>query len=163
MRTHIALVALSFTIAISAYGQESQPAATPQTDNQPPVASTTGAAATVYFYRYKQFVGSALAPSVYSDEGELGRMENGRFFRAKFTPGKHIFRSNDKQSGIESELKAGEEYYIRVELVPGAMKGHGRLVLVPTEQGAYEIKKLKPLDADKVKDREHVLAVASSR
>jgi hypothetical protein len=90
-------------------------------------------------------------------------MENGRFFIAKLPPGRHVFRSNDKQSGIESELKAGEDYYIRVELVPGAMKGQGRLVLVQAEQGVYEIKKLKPIDADKVKDSEHVPAVASSR
>ena len=31
--------------------------------------------ATVYVYRYKQFVGGALAPSVYCDETELARME----------------------------------------------------------------------------------------
>lgn len=163
MRTHIALAALCFSLSVSAYAQESQTTATPPTGNQPQVAPVNDAAATVYFYRYKQFVGSALAPSVYCDEGELARMENGRFFVAKFTPGKHIFRSNDRQSGIESELKAGQEYYIRVELVPGAMKGHGRLVLVQAEQGAYEIKKLKPLDTDKVKDSEHVPPVASSR
>jgi len=163
MRTHIQLAALCFSLSISVCAQEPQTTATAPTENQSLVTPATVAAATVYFYRYKQFVGSALAPSVYCDEGELARMENGRFFVAKFTPGKHVFRSNDKQAGIESELKAGQEYYIRVELVPGAMKGHGRLVLVQAEQGAYEIKKLKPLDADKVKDNEHVPAVASSR
>lgn len=161
MRTHFRLAALCIALAVSAYAQEPQTPATTPSENQPQVASTSDAPATVYFYRYKQFVGSALAPSVYCDEGELARMENGRFFVAKFAPGKHVFRSNDKQSGIESELKGGQEYYIRVELVPGAMKGHGRLVLVQAEQGAYEIKKLKPLDSDKVKDTEHVPAVAS--
>jgi hypothetical protein len=35
---------------------------------------------TVYFYRCKQFVGSALAPSVFCDDSQLARMENGRFF-----------------------------------------------------------------------------------
>lgn len=163
MRTHIAMASLCLSLFVSAYGEEGQSPVTPQSEKQPQVAQPNDAAATVYFYRYKQFVGSALAPSVYCDEGELARMENGRFFVAKFTPGKHIFSSNDKQSGIESELRAGQEYYIRVELVPGAMKGHGRLVLVQAEQGAYEIKKLKPLEADKVKDSEHVPPVASSR
>ena len=163
MRTRIAMAALCFSLSASAFSQESQTPATPQTENQPQVAQPNDVAATVYFYRYKQFVGSALSPSVYCDEGELARIENGRFFVAKFTPGKHVFSSNDKQSGIESDLKAGQEYYIRVELVPGAMKGHGRLISVQPEQGAYEIKKLKPLDADKVKDSEHVRPVASSR
>ena len=163
MRIHIALAALCLSVSVCVFGQESQPSATTPTEARPQVAAATDAPATVYFYRYKQFVGSALAPSVYCDDSELARMENGRFFVAKFAPGKHVFRSNDKQSGIESELKAGQEYYIRVELVPGAMKGHGRLVLVQAEQGAYEVKKLKVLDADKVKDSEHVSPVASSR
>jgi hypothetical protein len=34
-------------------------------------------------YRYKQFVGSALSPSVWCDETELARMENGRYFTVK--------------------------------------------------------------------------------
>ena len=88
-------------------------------------------------------------------------MENGRFFVAKLSPGKHTFRSNDKQAGVEVELKGEQDYYIRVEIATGMMKGHGRLVLVASEQGAYEIKKLKPLDRDKVKDSEHV-ALASA-
>lgn len=112
--------------------------------------------ATVYVYRYKQFVGKALSPSVYCDENELARMENGRFFVVKLPAGTHVFRSNDKQAGIDVDLKAGEKYYVRVEIATGFMKGHGRLVSVAPEQGAYEIKNLKPLDSDKVKDTQHV-------
>jgi len=99
-----------------------------------------------------------LSPSVYCDETELARMQNGRFFTVKLSPGKHVFSSNDKQAGIEVDLKAGQGYYIRVEIATGMMKGHGRLTLVASEQGTYEIKKLKPLDADKVKDNQHVIA-----
>jgi hypothetical protein len=108
--------------------------------------------ATVYVYRYKQFVGGALAPSVYCDETDLARMENGRYFTVKVDPGKHNFRSNDKQSGTELDVKAGQEYFLRVEIATGFMKGHGRLVLMSPEQGGYELKssKLKPLDSNKV-------------
>jgi hypothetical protein len=108
--------------------------------------------ATVYIYRYKQFAGSALAPSVYCDETELARAENGRYFAVKLDPGKHNFRSNDKQSGTELDVKAGQEYSLRVEIATGFAKGHGRLVLMPAEQGGYELKssKVKPLDANKV-------------
>jgi hypothetical protein len=116
--------------------------------------------ATVYIYRYKQFVGSALSPSVYCDENELARMDNGKFVVTKLAPGKHVFRSNDKQAGIDTDLKAGQNYYIRVELATGFMKGHGRLVSVAPEQGSYEIKNLKPLGADKVKDGAHVVPVS---
>jgi len=106
----------------------------------------------VYVYRYKQFVGSALAPSVFCDEVELARAENGRYFTVKLDPGKHTFRSNDKQSGTELDVKAGQEYFLRVEIATGFAKGHGRLVLMSPEQGGYELKssKLKPLDANKV-------------
>ena len=155
MRFRIAIAALCFSLSVCANAQEPQAAATGQTEQQQ-VTSSNDSAVTVYFYRYKQYVGSALSPSVYCDEGELARMENGRFFTAKLKPGKHVFRSNDKQSGIEAELKSGQDYYIRVEIAAGMMKGHGRLVLVAPEQGAYEIKKLKPLDREKVKDSEHV-------
>ena len=108
--------------------------------------------ATVYVYRYKQFVGSALAPSVFCDETELAHMENGRYFTVKLDPGQHNFRSNDKQSGIELDMKAGQEYFVRVEIATGFMKGHGRLVLMSPEQGSYELNssKLKPLDSSKV-------------
>src|SRR5260370_34843493 len=79
-------------------------------------------------------------------------MENGRFFKGKLVQGKHNFRPNDKQSGMELDVKAGQEYCLRVEIATGFMKGHGRLVLMSAEQGAYEVtsSKLKPLDSNKV-------------
>jgi len=114
--------------------------------------------ASVYVYRYKQFVGSALSPSVYCDEVQLARMENGRYFSMTLDPGQHTFRSNDSQSGVQLDLKPGQEYFIRVEIAAGMMKGHGRLILTPAEQGRYELQsdKLKPLDANKVEDKARV-------
>ena len=112
----------------------------------------------VYVYRYKQFLGGALAPSVYCDEVQLARMDNGRYFMATVAPGKHTFRSNDAQSGMDLELKAGHEYFLRVEISTGFMKGHGRLVVMPREQASYELRssKLKPLDPGKVVDKDRV-------
>jgi hypothetical protein len=134
-----------------------------QTDSAATLSDTVAAQskdsqATVYVYRYKQFMGSALAPSVYCDDSELARMGNGKFFAVKVSSGKHTFYSNDKQAGIDVDLKGGQEYYIRVEIAAGMAKGHGRLILVAPEQGGYEIKKLKPLDADKIKDSQRVVA-----
>jgi hypothetical protein len=124
----------------------------------PQTAEVKPARATVYVYRYKQFVGSALTPSVFCDEAQLARMENGRYFAAKVDPGKHTFRSNDPQSGMELDVKSGQEYFVRVEIATGLMKGHGRLILMSPEQGSYELKskKLKPLDEAKVVDRNQV-------
>ena len=149
-----ALVCAAFFVCLASAQQSTQAVATPS-DSASAGPSSDGAV-TVYIYRYKQFVGSALSPSVYCDETELARMENGRFFVAKLAPGKHVFRSNDKQAGIDVDLKPGQQYYIRVELATGFMKGHGRLLTVAPEQGSYEIKNLKPLDTDKIKDAQHV-------
>jgi hypothetical protein len=140
----LGLLIFCFT-CLAAIAQE--PAADSQKATDAKASKTT-----VYVYRYKQFVGGALAPSVYCDETELARMENGRYFTVKLDPGKHNFRSNDKQSGTELDMKAGQEYFLRVEIATGFAKGHGRLVLMSPEQGGYELKssKLKPLDANKV-------------
>lgn len=118
---------------------------------------TSDTNALIYVYRYKQFIGYMVEPSVYCNEAQLARMDNGRYFKVILSPGTYTFRSNDKQSGIEMELKGGEEYYIRVEIVEGLFKQRGRLVLMAKEQGAYEIKKLKPLSASKIKDRKRVV------
>jgi hypothetical protein len=126
---------------------------------QSPVAAATPTAeapSVVYVYRYKQFMGSGLEPSVYSDDVELARMDNGRYFGVTLPPGTHTFRSNDKQSGVVLTTKPGERYFLRIEIASGLMKGHGRLLLVQPEQGAFEITKLKPLGSDKVRDKARV-------
>jgi hypothetical protein len=119
--------------------------------------------AKVFIYRYKQLQGAALAPSVYCDEIQLARIDNGRYFVASISPGKHVFRSSDAQSGIEMETSPGKDYYIRVEIANGFLKGHGRLVETTPAQGAYEIKKLKLLDSDKVKNSSRVLISGVTR
>src|SRR5215471_7501297 len=142
-----ALRVLPFVLALAPYCVQAQEPSTPK---QP--------TSVVYVYRYKQFVGSALAPSVYCDEVQLARMENGRYFAVNVDSGMHTFRSNDKQSGIQLEVKPGQEYFIRLEIAAGFMKGHGRLILTAAEQGRYELQsnQLKPLDASKVSDTSRV-------
>jgi len=148
---HLLLCAVSLT---SSWAQEKAASS---------VASQDSAKATVYIYRYKQFVGAALAPSVYCDEVQLARMDNGRYFATTVEPGKHIFRSNDEQSGIVLLATAGQQYFIRVDIAAGFMKGHGRLQLMDSQQGTYELTsdKLKPLDAGKVVAKDKVSVEAA--
>jgi hypothetical protein len=113
-----------------------------------------GKSAAVYVYRYKQYQGSAIKPSVYCDGQEVAKMHNGRYFRMVLPAGKHTFGSSDKQSGMEIDLKPGQEYYVRVEIATGFLKGHGRMTLVAKEQGTFEIKKLKWSDAGHIRDAE---------
>ncbi len=122
---------------------------------QEPATSTQSqdANGVVYFYRIKQFAGSALEPSVYCDDRELARMDNGRYFGVALTPGKHTCRMGDKQTGFEIDVKPGQSFYAKVTIDTGFWKGRGRLTLIQPEQGAFELKKVKSLGADKVKDR----------
>jgi hypothetical protein len=138
---------LPFLLALAPYFVQAQELSAPKQQTS-----------VVYVYRYKQFVGSALAPSVYCDEAQLARMENGRYFAVNVDPGQHTFRSNDKQSGIQLDVKPGQEYFIRLEIAAGFMKGHGRLILTAAEQGRYELQsnQLKPLDPSKVSDTSRV-------
>lgn len=119
--------------------------------------ASAGATARIIFYRYKQFAGSGLEPSIYCDEVQLARMDNGRYVVVQLPVGRHTCRSNDKQSGVELELRPGQDYFIRVEIATGFWKGHGRLVVTAPEQAAYEVRKLKPLGPDKIMDKQRVV------
>ena len=123
---------------------------------QEPAAVAGKSKARIYFYRIKQFAGSALEPSVYCDDKELARMDNGRYFAVDLEPGQHTCRMGDKQTGFALDVKAGEEYYARITIDTGFWKGRGRLTLLQKEQGAFELKKVELLSADRVKDRSMV-------
>lgn len=112
----------------------------------------------VHFYRYKQFEGSALKPSVYCDGVELGRMQSGRFLDVKIPPGQHTFYAEDKQAGAVITLEPGKEYFFRTELQVGFWKGHFRLTMIMPEQGKYDMAKLKPMES---KDSVHELPASS--
>jgi len=106
----------------------------------------------VNIYRYKQAMGMGIRPSLFCDDKDIARLQSGRYVVLALEPGKHIFRSNDAQSRIEIDLKRDQIYYIRLDIAPGVLKGHGRLNLMLPEQGKPELEQLKPIDKDMVKD-----------
>ena len=152
--------------AASSYAQDPAPAPSPTTAPSPAPAETPSTTKTdkgrIYFYRIKQFAGSALEPSVYCDEKELARMDNGRYFAVDLEPGEHTCRMGDKQTGFTLDVKPGETYYAKITLEVGVWKGHGRLTLLQKEQGAFELKKVQLLSANKVKDRSLVTVYEGS-
>ena len=110
---------------------------------------------TVYIYRDRAFVGSMLHPTVMVDGKDLVNIGNGRVYTGYFKPGKYLFQMDDKKSGAELEVKPGEAYYMRVEIVPGFWKGGGRLMMMDAKQGSYEIKQLTPVEAKEIPDASH--------
>jgi hypothetical protein len=123
---------------------------------QSPPSSSTAGKATVYVYRYRPLGGrtysAGLYPSVYCDEIELARLPNGRYLVAQIEPGEHVFRSNQRGSGILLDLKPGGIYYLRLELVNGLLKSYGRLAAVDNGIGAAEVKKTELLAGDRLKE-----------
>ena len=89
----------AFTISTAAftYAQDPKPTESPapQKETKPSTDVKAGDSqqskadsqkATIYFYRIKQFAGSGLEPSVYCDDKELARMDNGRYFGVTLEP-----------------------------------------------------------------------------
>jgi hypothetical protein len=151
-------------LAVAAFAQQALSPVRATSDSPKPPAEVAAQSltapegqATLYIYRHRRFEGAALKPSVYVDDHEIARIENGRYFVAKVEPGKHSIRANDKASGVEINMKAGALYYIRVDMQTGFWKGHGRLTKILPEQGESEVKQTKSANDDDVRTRERVL------
>jgi hypothetical protein len=116
-----------------------------------PAANATSASgfAHLHVYRHRRYVGSALAPSIYIDDKQVVRIGDGRRCTIKLSLGTHAIRSDDKSSLISLDIKAGQDYYIRIDEDAGFWKGHGRLTLLAAEQGAAEYKLQKPVEEDR--------------
>ena len=107
--------------------------------------------ATVFIYRPKKMMGGALEPSVFVDETELARMDNGRYFAIKVKPGKHIIRITSDKKGYAIDMGPGQKYFFRIGIEAGMWKGQGKITLDEPDRAIAEIKKLKFLDQDKIK------------
>jgi uncharacterized protein DUF2846 len=107
--------------------------------------------ATVYVYRPKKITGSGLEPSVFVDDTELARMDNGRYFAIKVKPGKHIIRMTDDKKGYALDMGPGQTYFFRIGIEAGMWKGHGKITLDDAERAKAEIKKIQFIGKDKIK------------
>jgi len=116
-----------------------------------------GTKAIVVIGRLKDFGTRNWRPSIYIDEIELARSQNGRYLVAKVDPGKRIVRAEDPKYSLQMDVKAGECHFFRVEIASGGIKAHGRLVGLSLEEGASELKQLTPIDSSYVKDTSRVL------
>jgi len=132
--------------------EAAQPAAIRPAPDQP----QTPEFARLRVYRQRRYVGSGLAPSIYVDEKQVARVGNGRRVTIRVAPGPHSIHSDDKSSSISLDVKAGQEYYVRVDEETGFWKGHGKLTLMMPEQGGPEFKLQKPVEEDRKFAREMI-------
>jgi len=143
-------VVLGLAAAALAAGQLSQ------ISSQSGQAVTNDGKVRVYVYRPAELVSKEFRPSIFVDERDVARVQSGRNVILALTPGTHIFRSTDKKDQISIELKAGEKYFVRIEVPTAAVKGHGKVTVVLPEQGMGEFEQTKPDDSTMLKDRSMV-------
>jgi hypothetical protein len=122
------------------------------TDTTEASAAASESKATVYVYRPGKFMGKALEPSVFLDEQKILDMDNGRYFTLHLDAGRHILRSNEKNSEIDQTWDAGKIYYVKMTIATGMMKGHGQLAMVTERLADKEMHELRPLDSDNIED-----------
>lgn len=114
----------------------------------PPVPSGT-----VHFYRYLLKVGKAAHPIISCDAFPIARMQNGRVYTMQIPAGRHAIATSENPTGIEVDIEAGKEYFIRIDYATNASFAiRATPVVVPVEVGREETKKLRPLDGWLVED-----------
>src|SRR5229473_7383472 len=120
------------------------------TAEAPKSAASSSDSAHVRVYRPRLLPGSGFNPSIFVDDKEVFRLPNARRCSVRISPGPHTISSDDKSSRIQVDAKAGQEFFISVQELPGGfLKGRGKLTLVANEQGKPEYQLAKPLDDDK--------------
>ena len=108
--------------------------------------------ARVFIYRYREMFGFANRPSVYCNDIELARIQNGRFFMATLEPGHYSCRSNEREVVAEFDAEAGDVYFLRVQIVERFLGARGRLLHMNPFQAVADLQRLEPLDADQIRD-----------
>ena len=129
----------------------SNPPASDGDATEPPKTPTKERLATVFIYRPEKWFGYMQEPSVFVDDTELARMDNGRYFALKLPAGQHMVHMTDKKRSFVIDMGAGETYYFRIAIESSLTKQHGKLTLEDAETGRKEIKKLKFIGRDKIK------------
>ncbi|MGI8669206.1 MAG: DUF2846 domain-containing protein [Aridibacter sp.] len=115
--------------------------------------------ATVYVYSLATHTTlGRIKPSVFVDTKEVAQIRPNRFFVLYLEPGNHEihFKKSKKRGGIEMEFKAGETYYLRVNWkAEGTVRAEG-FDIMKIESARYDLKQLKPIDDDNIKDKNRV-------
>jgi len=88
---------------------------------------------------------------VYMDGRQIALLPGERQGTIKIPSGSHTFYSKSPVAALQSNdelqitAEAGKEYFIRGEIIPGLIKVHWRFTQVSSEQGALDVKRLKPM------------------
>ena len=111
--------------------------------------------ATVYVYSLAaRKTRGRITPSVYVDGVESAEIRPNHYFVARLEPGTRVihFKKTKKRGGVELNLEAGKTYYLRVNWKSGGSLRPEGFDVVQVETARYDLKQVKPIDADNIKD-----------
>ena len=138
--------------------QQSTPAPASNAAPPPPAAAPADDFAHLHVYRQHRYVGSPQVASIAIDGTQVARVGSGRRLTIKLKPGSHSILSDDKSSAIVLDAKGGQDYYVRIDEENGMWAYHGRLTLVLPEQGSPEYKLQKPIEPERVLQKDMIEA-----
>lgn len=103
--------------------------------------------ATLHIYRPRLSVHEGAHPTVSCDAFPVVRIQNGRVYTMKISPGRHAFTTDANPTGVDVDVEAGKEYFLRIDYPANVSVGASPYpVLVGAEEGRSETSKLRPLD-----------------
>lgn len=114
--------------------------------------------AIVYFYSLATTttLGRVKKP-VFLDDREIAEIRPARYFIVLLDAGKHSFRlRNKKFGGIEMDFEAGKTYFLRMDWETDGKLTPKGISKVEPESGAYDIKQLRPVGKENIKDKKIV-------
>jgi hypothetical protein len=122
-------------------------------NNPVPVSAQPGSApktVILNLYRPHHLTAAMQKPDVYIDGNKITKIANSQAIQMVLAPGKHTISVTKR--GIESEvpinnldMRAGKEYWVRVEISAGAWMVHSKLFLVPSDQALSESNRMEEI------------------
>jgi hypothetical protein len=139
MMSNFSKVTTVFILASLVFGAG---CATTTTQLFTPMTDISKDEAAVYVYRQKNFFGSAVQFKVNIDGKQISSLPGGRYIAYVAAKGPlEVAAKTEIRSVVNIDVKPGETYYIRADIVPGAFVGNVILNQQSKELGAAQIAK----------------------
>jgi len=109
--------------------------------------------ATVYLYRLSGYEAGHVGADVFCDKTPILKLRNGRVVAIQLDPGTHVITSTFHGNGVILDAKAGDTYFVRVDLKLAGISGSVKFTateMLP-DQGKFETKQLKPVEQKDLK------------
>ncbi len=107
---------------------------------------------TIYVYRVRQFNASLRKLTVLCDGKEVALLQNGRYFVMKVPAGEHMISDKKLPYNVKLKTEPGREYFVQAGWQIQFTNGHPRFSVTDPQFGKDELKELKLLDKDQVRD-----------